>query len=113
MVIAAIILVAVCLMSVLKKKADGWSAKPGSAPKPVYVVTPGGPSLWQRFSSGVVSVAFLVAAAALLLRWTATHHDEPVTNYYAPTAPASTTAPATPAGTRAEAAHASATGGKR
>jgi len=55
----------------------------------LIVVSPAGPTLWQRIASGIVSALVIAVPAVLLLKYTGEHHD-PATNYNPPTVSTST-----------------------
>jgi len=88
-----LIIAAAAVFTVVRGKLGAWFAKPGEPPQRVIVVSPAGPTLWQRTASFIVGALIVAVPAVLLLRQTGEHHD-PVTNYYAPTV-TSTTFPAT------------------
>lgn len=84
---------AAAVFTVARGKLGAWFAKPGEPAQRVVVVSPAGPTLWQRGASFIVGAMIVAVPAVLLLKYTGEHHD-PVTNYYAPTV-GSTTFPAT------------------
>lgn len=94
MVIAVLLIIAAAaVFTVARGKLGAWFAKPGEPPQRVLIVSPAGPTLWQRFASTIVGALIVAVPAVLLLRYLGEHHD-PATNYYAPTV-SSTTFPAT------------------
>lgn len=90
--VVLLILAAAAIFTVAKGKLGAWFSKPASA-QPVILVSPKGPTMWQRTAGFIVGALIIAVPAALLLKYTGQHHD-PVTNYYAPTV-TSTTFPAT------------------
>ena len=88
-----LIIAAAAIFTVARGKLGAWFAKPGEPPQRVIVVSPAGPTLWQRLASAIVGALIIAVPVVLLLKYTGQHHD-PVTNYYAPTV-TSTTFPAT------------------
>ena len=90
--IVLLIIAAAAVFTVFKGKLGAWFPKPGEPAQPVVVVSPAGPTLWQRTASFIVGTLIVAVPAVLLLKYTGEHHD-PATNY-APTI-TSTTFPAT------------------
>lgn len=75
---------AAAVLTVVKGTFGSWFARPGEPPQRVVVVSPAGPTLWQRTAGFIVGALFVAVPAVLLLRYLGQHHD-PATNYYAPT----------------------------
>ncbi|MBS2538910.1 hypothetical protein KGQ20_39805 [Catenulispora sp. NF23] len=94
MVIAVLLIVAAAaVFTVARGKLGAWFAKPGEPPQRVIVVSPAGPTLWQRVAGTIVAALIILIPVMLLLKYTGEQHD-PATNYNAPTV-TSTTFPAT------------------
>lgn len=93
MLLVVLLIIAAAVFTVARGKLGAWFAKPSEPPQRVIVVSPKGPTLWQRFASTIVGALMIAVPAVLLLRYLGEHHD-PATNYYAPTV-SSTTFPAT------------------
>jgi len=105
--IVLLIIAAAAFFTVARVKLGAWFAKPGEPPQRVTIVSPAGPTLWQRTASFIVGALIVAGPAVLVLKQTGEHHD-PVTNYYAPAATSTTGSPA-PASEPATGS----TGGKR
>ena len=82
--VVLLIVAAAAVFTVARGKLGAWFAKPGEPPQRVIVVSPAGPTLWQRIASGIVSALVIAVPAVLLLKYTGEHHD-PATNYNTPT----------------------------
>lgn len=96
--VVLLVIAAAAVFTVARGKLGAMFAKPGEPPQRVILVSPKGPTLWQRTASFIVGALIVAVPAMLLLKQTGQHHD-PATNYYAPTVITSTTVPATTAGT--------------
>ncbi|GAA2035349.1 hypothetical protein GCM10009839_40050 [Catenulispora yoronensis] len=96
--VVLLIIAAAAVFTVAKGTLGAWFAKPGDPAQRVVIVSPAGPTLWQRTAGFIVGALFVAVPAVLLLKQTGQHH-EPVTNYFAPTV-TSTTLPNTAGGNR-------------
>ncbi|WP_194894705.1 hypothetical protein [Catenulispora pinisilvae] len=92
-IVVLLIVAAAAVFTVARGKLGAWFAKPGEPAQRVIVVSPAGPTLWQRTAGTIVAALIILVPVLLLLKYTGEQHD-PATNYYAPTV-TSTTVPAT------------------